>query len=660
MFNKFLKHEKLHKPSWIFPSSKGLQLESVNNAAIETFKSNPLSSLAREICQNSLDAAVDANQPVVVSFDAFNLASNEFPNINEFKNIFKDARHTWQNRNGQVIEFIDRAEEVLNSPFIPFLKISDYNTKGLEGAERRDIGTPWSTLIKEKGSSNKSDTSGGSFGIGKAAPFACSDLRTLFYSTCIYENKENYHIGVSNIMSFEKQDQSVTQGVGFYSLGEFTESIQGELDFIDQPRTEKGTDIYIAGFNKQEDWQKAIIESILVNFFITIWKQKLIVKVGNQEINSDNLGSYINSLPDQDVFSDTKDYYELLTSSETVKITIQKDDYGKEFGYDDGEAILYLLKKKPANRRILMTRSTGMRLFEQKNISSSIYFTGILMIEGKHMNVDFKKMENPAHDDWSPERYIENPRKAKRMLSQLKRYNKEKVIELFQEKITDEMDAVGMSDFLPDTTMSNAIGSVEKKETIDKKIEKVKIKKQTKSKKTSMTQLETTTEDFETIETEPGVIIGNIIDGDIGGGKNTETDGSTGDGTDEVGQGGGAFDVEPNDNGEEHQIPIPHKKNLVHPKHKIVSTNAKTGEYALMIKSNTGIKNPIIEVFIIGEQSDAKVEIKDIEMNNEKQSFTNNRFRLNAIEKNTLTKINMTVDFDKLVRIGVKVYESKK
>lgn len=657
MFQKLLKQ---NKPSWIFPSSKGLQLESVNNAAIETFKSNPLSSLAREICQNSLDAADDLNKPVIVSFDAFNLSVNEFPNINEYKSIFRDARHTWQNRNGQVIEFIDRAEETLNTSVIPFLKISDYNTKGLEGAERRDIGTPWSTLIKEKGSSNKSDTSGGSFGIGKAAPFACSDLRTLFYSTCIYENKENYHIGVSNIMSFEKQDQSVTQGVGFYSLGEFTESIQGELDFINQPRTEKGTDIYIAGFNKQEGWQKAIIESILVNFFITIWKQKLIVKVGNQEINSDNLGSYINNLPDQDVFSDTKDYYELLTSSETVKITIQKDDYGKEFGYDDGEAILYLLKKKPANRRILMTRSTGMRLFEQKNISSSIYFTGILMIEGKHMNVDFKKMENPAHDDWSPERYIEDPRKAKRMLSQLKRYNKEKVIELFQEKITDEMDAVGISDFLPDTNMTNAIGSVEKKETMNKKIEKVKIKKQTKSKKTSVTQIETTTDDFETIETEPDVMIGNIIDGDTGGGKNTETDGSPGEGTDEAGPGSGTLGVEPNDNGEEHQIPIPHKKNLVHPKHKIVSTNAKTGEYALMIKSNTGIKNPIIEVFIIGEQSDAKVEIKNIEMNNEKQSFINNRFRLNVIEKNTLTKINMTVDFDKLVRIGVKVYESKK
>lgn len=175
-----------------------------------------------------------------------------------------------------------------------------------------------------------------------------------------------------------------------------------------------------------------------------------------------------------------------------------------------------------------------------------------------------------------------------------------------------------------------------------------------------MTQIETTTEDFDTIETETDVVIGNIIDGDVGGGKNTKTGGQSGNGTDEAGPGSGTLGVEPNDDGEEHQVPVPHKKNLVHPKHKIVSTNANTGEYALMIKSNTSIIKPIIEVFIIGEQSDAKVEIKDVEMNNEKQTFTNNRFRLNAIEKNTLTKINMTVDFDKLVRIGVKVYEGKK
>lgn len=194
------------------------------------------------------------------------------------------------------------------------------------------------------------------------------------------------------------------------------------------------------------------------------------------EINVENLGTYIDALPDKDIFNDTKDYYELLTSSETVMVPIKREDYGQEFGYDDGEAILYLLKKKPANRRIFMTRSTGMRLFEQKNISSSIYFTGNLMIEGKHKNVDFKKMENPAHDDWSPERYIEKPAKARRMFSQLKLYNKEKVIELFQEKITDEMDAVGMNDFLPDTNMTNAIESVEKKETMNKNIEKVKIK----------------------------------------------------------------------------------------------------------------------------------------------------------------------------------------
>ncbi len=656
MFNK--KHQE--RPSWIFPGGKGLQLESVNNAAIETFKGNPLSSLAREICQNSLDAVYDGEKPVIVTFHEFSLPTQQFPNLDEYKEVFKDARRTWQNRNGQVIEFIDKAQNVLNADELSFLKVSDYNTKGLEGAEQRDIGTPWSTLIKEKGSSNKSDTSGGSFGIGKAAPFACSDLRTLFYSTCIYDQHENYHIGVSNIMSYMKQDGFVTQGVGFYSIGEHTESIHGELDFVPDKRTERGTDIYIAGFNKKQEWQKSIIESILTNFFITIWKGKLIVKVGDKEINQENLSEYINSLPDKDSYNDIKDYYELLTSNETQKIAIQSEDYGKEFGYQDGEAFLYLLKKKSANRRILMTRSVGMRLFEQKNISSSIYFTGILMIEGKNMNLDFKKMENPAHDDWSPERYVENPAKARKMLSQLKRYNKQKVIELFQEKITEEMDAVGISDFLPDTNFDSAVGSLNKKESLVKKVDEVRVKKAKKPERTSTTETESVNENFDVITEENEVVIGNIIDGDTGGGKNTDTDGEPGNGTNEPGPGTGSMDIQLNEEGEEYNIPVPQKKNLIYPKLKTVSEDPQKGEYSLIIKSSSKIIKPIIEVFIIGEQSDAKVSIKSVETEGKQQPFTRNRFQLNEIEKNKITRIKLAINFDKLVRIGVKVYENKK
>ncbi|UTH02868.1 hypothetical protein KFV05_02445 [Macrococcoides canis] len=658
LFNK----RKIDQPKWEYPSAKGLQLESVNNAAIETFKGNPLSSLAREICQNSLDAVEDNTKPVIVSFDAFDINTSTFPEISAYKDVFNNARKTWENKNPQAIEFINNAQNVLNKDEMHILKISDYNTKGLSGADSRDIGTPWSTLVKEKGSSNKSDTSGGSFGIGKAAPFACSDLRTVFYSTCIYETKEKYHIGVSNIMSYEKPDETITQGVGFYSIGDNTESIKGSLScFKDvDDRTTKGTDIFVAAFNKMKNWEQAIIESIIVNFLVTIWKKKLVVKVGKQTIDAENIKDYINQLPNKDMFNDVRDYYEVLTSEDTEIIKIDKTEYGKDYGYEDGEAVLCLLKKQGANRRILMTRSVGMRLFEQKNISSSIYFTGILMIEGKKMNMDFKKMENPAHDNWSPERYIENPAKAKRMLNELKRFNKNKVIELFREEVTNEMDAIGMSDFLPDTT-SNQIGDIKKRESLENKTKEIKVKKHRKPKNSQKTEIESDNENFDDIEIQEVEITGNTTEGGTGGGDNTVTkDGEDGGEGGNPGHGSGSHGYEDDEQGEAMTVPHLHKKNLIYPKLKTICTNQKNGQYTLMIKSTKNIDNPIIEVFIIGEQTDIRAQLIEAKHNGVDTKVTSNRLQAFNIEKNVLNKIEVKINFDKLARIGVKVYASKK
>ena len=41
---------------WNFPSNDNGQINGISEAGIETFKGSPFPSLAREICQNSLDA----------------------------------------------------------------------------------------------------------------------------------------------------------------------------------------------------------------------------------------------------------------------------------------------------------------------------------------------------------------------------------------------------------------------------------------------------------------------------------------------------------------------------------------------------------------------------------------------------------------------------
>lgn len=653
MFNQFLSKKEL--PHWYFPSAKGLQLESVNNAAIETFKGNPVASLAREICQNSIDAVDDTSKPVKVAFNYMELKQEDFPNINEFKNIFHNARKTWQGKNDQAIEFINEAEKVLSQEEIPFLKISDYNTKGLQGADSRKLGTPWSTLIKEKGSSNKSDTSGGSFGIGKAAPFACSSLRTLFYSTCIKEEKEKYHIGVSNLMSFEKDNDEVTQGVGFYSNDEHTDAILGDVSFITDTREHLGTDIYIAGFNRVDNWKTAIKQSILSNFFVTIWKKKLVVEIEGEEINAGNLHVYINNLSDN--FIDIKDYYEVLTSEDTVKVEIESKDYGEKYHYQDGEAVLYLLKKYPANRRILMTREKGMSLFEQKGISSSIYFTGILMIEGRKMNTDFKQMENPSHNEWSPERY-KDPKLAQKMLRELRKYNKDKVIELFQEKVTEEMDAVGMSDFLPDEALDTNVGNIDKKEEVVPRINEVNIKKKKQTKDPLPVDIPGNDKDY-TVEEQ--LKFAGIEDGTGGEGKpdGKPNDSDGGLGNPKPGEEIGPNKPVENEDGVEMTVPVPKQKNIVHPTYRVICNNAKDGQYTLMIISNQTINKPIIETFIIGEQSSYKVDLNNAAFNQKSILTTKNRFQLDKLLKDKRYEVKLNVQFNQLARIGVKVYESK-
>ena len=52
--------------SWIFPSNNYGTITGIGEAGIETFKGSPYRSLAREICQNSMDARYNSDKPVVI------------------------------------------------------------------------------------------------------------------------------------------------------------------------------------------------------------------------------------------------------------------------------------------------------------------------------------------------------------------------------------------------------------------------------------------------------------------------------------------------------------------------------------------------------------------------------------------------------------------
>ena len=70
---------------WEFPSNDYGMLNGIGEAGIETFKGLPYRFLAREICQNSLDAALVQSQPVRVEFMSSFLLDKNVPDFDTLK-----------------------------------------------------------------------------------------------------------------------------------------------------------------------------------------------------------------------------------------------------------------------------------------------------------------------------------------------------------------------------------------------------------------------------------------------------------------------------------------------------------------------------------------------------------------------------------------------
>ena len=446
---------------WNFPSNNDGKISGISEAGIETFRGELLKSLAKEICQNSLDAVLDSKKRVLIEFKLYNIPLKEDRRISGLEEIFNLAKNYWQG-NEKTIRFLEKAEKNFKKEKIRVLRISDHNTTGLTGSDKKKNST-WNNLVKSTGVSDKTGSSGGSYGIGKSAPFACSDLRTLFYNTLDKDGLEAFQ-GVANLVSFEKED-IVTQGTGYYGNSKDNTAIRNMDSFGAYTRKESGTDIYIICFLDDEEWKKKVVEAILENFLISILNDNIEIKVEDILINKENL-SFLMEKYKEDIEL-TYEYYQVLMEKDSQALEIEFKDLGK--------FKLYLLIKKDFKRRILISRSNGMKIFDKNRISSSIQFSGVCILEDDKLNSYFREMETPQHDNWESDRH-RNPKEAEKIKTEFFTILKEKVKEKGKETILDEMDAVGMGEYLPDI---NDIGdnSENNRENIDNKKKKFDFKK---------------------------------------------------------------------------------------------------------------------------------------------------------------------------------------
>ena len=282
-----------HDIDWLFPPTQGGQETGFHDAGIETFGTRPLNSLAREVIQNSLDARRDEAKPVHVAFEICTVNERESFGATQLTGHFNECLSEYlsitDGNQRREIQFFENAKNVISAK-VSFLRIYDENTTGLRENE-------WKALVKQTGKSMKFKAgAGGSFGIGKYAPFAVSPLRTVFYWTC-YEDADNrieQFQGKSILISHPHDyngNRMMSQGIGFFgNTNECTplngESVPNSFRVLKKTSGEtiRGTSLWIAGFRNETGWQLDIAQNVIENFFYAILKNKLEVTL---EFDSD-------------------------------------------------------------------------------------------------------------------------------------------------------------------------------------------------------------------------------------------------------------------------------------------------------------------------------------------------------------------------------------
>jgi hypothetical protein len=281
------------KIDWSFQRNEDGSSQGWNDPLIAEFKSNRLESLTRETIQNSLDARESDDTPVVVEFKESLVSADRMPNIETLQQVIKLCEKEKKLQNPDMIKELPIAKETAHKQKIPVLSVSDYHTKGMKGPCLP--GEPFYQYLKAVGQSGGDPSRAGSHGLGKGAPLACSDLRTIFVSTVWPEGKAHKSLvqGRAVLMSFTKDD-GIYKSTGYWGDAKNYQAL--EPDQIPEKynwltRKQVGTTVHIVGWNRLagENWAKLIIGYAISSFFAAFMRGKLILEIDKFKVDATNV-----------------------------------------------------------------------------------------------------------------------------------------------------------------------------------------------------------------------------------------------------------------------------------------------------------------------------------------------------------------------------------
>ena len=449
------------KCRWNFAPRVGGIDQGPNEAMGDIFKKLPYQALVREAIQNSLDAAKNDDEPVIVTFKRSSVDTHNYPMLFQLSKHMKACISFWKNDDAKkrfepMLEYIEAA---WNSDKIHYLEISDENTTGM-AYRKGSTSSPFYAFVKSIGNSVKQNTSkGGSHGFGKAAYFNASRIRTVLISSLTDKGQYVFE-GVSGLCTHEI-DGKKREHYGFYtdtSFGDSEDPITNKEDIpVRFVRKEIGTSAFVLGVDYSdrgtERMKRRILESVITNFWGAIIDRKLEIQFAIDQkytLNADNIFDWAERcFPEPE---DTKSYFSNPRPYMDTFANVDKDFNHMRFEKSMltlGKVELYLTRTKSGSDTFIMMRSPLMMVKSQRN-RTNYGFYGVFVCRDPKGNAILRTMEDASHSDWNYRQCDDkNDReKAKKAEEEIKEFLDECIAKVFRNGNATSLTFGGLEEFL--------------------------------------------------------------------------------------------------------------------------------------------------------------------------------------------------------------------
>lgn len=407
--------------NWSFPLNNNGTNTGFNDGAIDTFAGNRLSSVVREVIQNSLDARKSNDEPVKISFQLRTVPAKRFKGFAGIRpHLVKSREMALEQDLQHVIDYYDTAIKAIDERTnVPVLCIHDYSTHGLRGNISGASGA-WAALVKGTGITQKNAAGSlGSFGHGSKAPFSYSKIRSLFYYTKIETAKGSFEErfqGKSILQTHQSPDgKGLTQAIGFYGHIKELTPLQDEAvpnwarEFRTDVTDDTGTSIYIPYTFYDVDLYPETKITVIANFFYAIQSGALEVTVDEETLSAENVvEQYWDCVTMLEHEQDDIDVGHIQDCFKSIRTIIEADFHGVQRLAKFGDIKWYIRIGDDLDKRVGISRSSGMLITRKapmlevfRNVKTFEMFVCVADQEGSEL---LKRLENPTHDNFEFDR----------------------------------------------------------------------------------------------------------------------------------------------------------------------------------------------------------------------------------------------------------------